>query len=604
MSGRAISISIVYMLLACTSFGQEIKWDKSEFEFAFNKNGRANGIITPKEDYLTLFVNYKLKVAEAKEMGLDTTANYISECKGYYDELARSYMTDSASVNRLINTTIDRFYNEIHAAHILIQMAPDASAADTTKAFQRIDSIRNCIMAGEDFSNLAMKFSEDPSARTNSGDLGFFSALQMVTQFEDMAYSTKIGEVSPIFRSSFGYHILKVFESRPFHQIRVAHIMKAVDKKATETEKNRCKYIIDSIYQRLKAGEDFQTLAKNYSDDKQSGARGGEMPWLSRGRIILEFENPAFAITEINGLSPVIETPFGYHIIKLIETRDSVPQEMLRNNIERALQQQGRDKKVVSSAIASRVRKSHNVVVDNNNWNILFDIIVSNSPDSTKQSRLNNNKELALITVDKDVITARELNIPINLGSQSLFSEVKESLVNIALCNYYKEHLIDDNKEFRISMQEYYDGPLIFEINQRLVWNKDERDMAIIDSLYMANPKRYKRGGEFDGSIYICDSSKDAKRIQSLLEKGKTIDKSLYKELICGVQKQGDRYDDYLWPLTPSSCVVINGTYTDGVSDTKEEATQKLQADLMQVKEKELATKLRKKYRIKRNPAF
>ena len=178
------------------------------------------------DNYLELFIGYKLKVEKANKIGLQNSVNYQNELKSYRTQLSKNYLSDSKVTNELVQEAYDRMKQEIRASHILVLIDESASPEDTLKAYQKIVDIKKRIDSGEDFITLAQQFSEDPSVKENNGDLGYFSAFRMVYSFENAAFSTEMGQTSKPFRTRFGYHIVKVFDKRMNRgEVSVAHIM-------------------------------------------------------------------------------------------------------------------------------------------------------------------------------------------------------------------------------------------------------------------------------------------------------------------------------------------------------------------------------------------
>jgi peptidyl-prolyl cis-trans isomerase SurA len=189
-----------------------------EFIYLYKKNHtnpEADFTTEKVNDYLGLFVNFKLKVQEAKMRGMDTTASFIKEFNSYRNELRKPYLPDARLTDSLVLLTYERMKEEVKASHILITVKPDASPDDTIKAFNRIMEIKNKITGGEDFATAAALYSEDPSAKANKGSLGYFTAMQMVFSFETVAYTSRVGDVSGPVRTRFGYHLIKVVDRRP-----------------------------------------------------------------------------------------------------------------------------------------------------------------------------------------------------------------------------------------------------------------------------------------------------------------------------------------------------------------------------------------------------
>lgn len=294
---------------------------RAEFEAIYKKNNK-DAPVTPEalNDYLDLFINYKLKVRAAEEAGLDTVAKFRSELEGYRKQLARPYLIDRELNDQLIREAYDRSTLEVRASHILVQVTPEASPEDTLAAFKRISALRARVIAGEDFATVARSKggSDDPSATKNGGDLGWFSALQMVYPFETAAYNTKVGEISTPVRTRFGYHIIKVVGKRPARgQVQVAHIMLRAAEGDTSARVRDAERRIREVHAQLLAGQlSFSDAALRYSEDESSSGKGGELPMFGTGKMIEEFEDASFALKNDGDMSEPFRTRFGWHIVK------------------------------------------------------------------------------------------------------------------------------------------------------------------------------------------------------------------------------------------------------------------------------------------------
>jgi peptidyl-prolyl cis-trans isomerase SurA len=259
-------------------------------------------------------------VRAAEEAGLDTVAKFRSELEGYRKQLARPYLIDRELNDQLIREAYDRSTVEVRASHILVQVTPEASPEDTLAAFKRISALRARVIAGEDFATVARSKggSDDPSATKNGGDLGWFSALQMVYPFETAAYNTQVGEVSAPVRTRFGYHIIKVVGKRPARgQVQVAHIMLRAAEGDTSARVRDAERRIREVHAQLLAGQlSFSDAALRYSEDESSSGKGGELPMFGTGKMIEEFEDASFALKNDGDMSEPFRTRFGWHIVK------------------------------------------------------------------------------------------------------------------------------------------------------------------------------------------------------------------------------------------------------------------------------------------------
>ncbi|MBL7985491.1 MAG: peptidylprolyl isomerase [Flavobacteriales bacterium] len=297
---------------------------RSEFEAIYKKNNKDAAVTKEAlDEYLDLFINYKLKVRAAEELGMDTVSKFKTELDGYRKQLARPYLIDRNLNDDLIKEAFDRSGTEVRASHILAQMPADPAPADTLAAWKKIMALRERVVAGEDWATVASSKggSDDPSAQKNGGDLGWFSALQMVYPFENAAFNTPAGQISKPVRTRFGYHIIKVVDRRPARgQVKVAHIMvRSTDQDPAEKQ-TAAQQKINQVSERLKSGEiNFADAALKYSDDESTNTKGGELPMFGTGKMIEEFEDISFGLKADGDVSAPFKTRYGWHIVKRLE---------------------------------------------------------------------------------------------------------------------------------------------------------------------------------------------------------------------------------------------------------------------------------------------
>jgi peptidyl-prolyl cis-trans isomerase SurA len=294
---------------------------RSEFESIYKKNNKDAPVTKQAlDEYLDLFINYKLKVRAAEALGMDTVAKFKSELAGYREQLARPYLIDRNLNDQLMQEAYNRMKEEVRASHILVKLPVDPTPEDTLAAWKRIIALRNRVVGGEDFATVAKSKggSDDPSAATNGGDLGYFSVLQMVYPFETAAYSTPVGQVSQPVRTRFGYHIIKVTDRRPAHgEIKVAHILIRSSADDSPEKQAAAEKKIQEAYAQVKSGQlSFADAALKYSDDGTTSGKGGELPPFTTGKMIPEFEEKAFSLQADGDITPPFKTTYGWHIIK------------------------------------------------------------------------------------------------------------------------------------------------------------------------------------------------------------------------------------------------------------------------------------------------
>jgi peptidyl-prolyl cis-trans isomerase SurA len=336
---------------------------RAEFEAIYKKNNKEASVTKEAlDEYLELFINYKLKVREAESLGMDTITKFRNELDGYRKQLARPYLIDRELNDALMREAYDRSQQEVRASHILIQVAPDASPEDTLAAWKRLTALRERVMKGEEFAAVAKGLggSEDPSAQKNGGDLGWFSALQMVYPFENAAYNTPEGTVSQPVRTRFGYHIVKVTGRRPARgQMKVAHIMlRSTDQDTPEKQQN-AEQRIREIHKQVAAGTlAFADAALKFSEDESSSTKGGELPQFGTGKMIEEFEDAAFALRQPGQISEPVKSRFGWHIIKCIEAIPPPSYDQAKAELKTKIARDSRAE-ITRKAFMERLRKEY-----------------------------------------------------------------------------------------------------------------------------------------------------------------------------------------------------------------------------------------------------
>lgn len=570
-----------------------------EFDRMYRQNNDAALIPMTEAEYAALFTGYKLKVAEARSLGLDTIRSYKDECRAYEDELAKPYLEDTLAFGKIVARERERQKVEVRAEHVLISVRPNALPSDTLKAYEKAQAVRTRVLNGEDFGKVADMFSDDPSVKSNHGDIGYFSALQMVPQFEDVAYSLNVGEVSGVFRTRYGYHFMKLTDRREAEgQVSVRHIMKIVPSGSSDSEAGlAAKAQIDSIYALAINGADFAALAKENSDDRQSAMRGGIIPWFSRSQILPEFADAAFALAADGDISRPVRTRAGWHIIMRVGRRTSMPDSEFKHLTERAKGNVEAYKNADVVARMSELAKEYGF-----KWNPAgLDTLVGRSLRAkTTSGRIAALKDSAsaLATINGKVVTLADMAGNANLWrSDAIPSENVTRIFCDIVRNYERSRLDVKYPEFAYAQKEYAEGLLVFEIMQRKVWGVAP-DSSMVDSLYASNPSRYSKGGSFDGSILFCRSPKVAAKVKSLLSKGnEERAKSLAYSVVDGPVSQGGVYDDFLWPIAPlSEYVVVFGKIKNGSPLKIEECRGNVVADCLMLNEKRFVAQLKAKY--------
>lgn len=331
----------------------------SEFMYIYQKNNQGtNAEQKTMDDYVDLFVNFKLKVEEALSRGLDTTAEYKKELAGYRAQAAAKYMTDSAAFDSLVVMSYQRMAHPRRAAHITIQCPMNSDDSTTAVALAKIEAARERVVNGEDFGKVALEVSTDPGVQENQGELGWITPFRYVYAFEDAVYTTPVGEVTPIFRSGYGFHIALVEEEGVFKEVRASHIMKMVPQ-GNEAAVESQRLVLDSIYRRFIDGESFADLARECSDDKGSAVKGGELGWFGQGMMVKPFEDAVMGM-KVPSVCKPIRSRFGWHIIFKSGERGIQPLDSMRSQIERNVSRDERSKQMEVSFVR-KARQEYNL---------------------------------------------------------------------------------------------------------------------------------------------------------------------------------------------------------------------------------------------------
>jgi peptidyl-prolyl cis-trans isomerase SurA len=506
----------------------------AEFENVYRKNNKINTVddAKPVSEYVELFVNFKLKVKEAEELGLDTSKKFVEELSGYRKQLAQPYLTDRDVNDKLLAETYSRLKEEVCVSHILIKCAETASTKDTLIAYNKIMKIYARIQKGESFEKLASQkgISDDTMLIGKAGYIGCFTALDLVYPFENRAYETKVGEISKPLRTRFGYHIIKVNDRRKAKgEISVAHIMlKNAPRMSSVDSLNQDKKIIE-IYNKLKAGEGFEKLAAEFSEDKQSAANGGKLPWFGINKTPPAFENAAFSLENKGDFSQPVRSAYGVHIIKLVDRKELGAFDEVKNDLKQKLTKASRFNAGRESLI-NRLKKEYKYTENKEALVQIYPLIDSSFFNGSWVNKKPLVKNKTLFTLDSAVYTQNDF-ITYLVNNQmkrakadvnSIVDELYKKYVDDIIIKYEDSSLEQKYPEFKALMQEYRDGILLFELTDKKVWSKAVKDTVGLKQYYENNKTKYTWGERADASVYICSDKKYADQVRKMLKKGKS----------------------------------------------------------------------------------
>lgn len=505
----------------------------AEFGNVYHKNNTKEVAADNKSlnDYVDLFVNFKLKVKEAEEMRLDTAKSFRDELAGYRKQLAQPYLTDKDVNEKLLKETYNRLQEDVRASHILVKAAENALPKDTLEAYTKIMKIRARILKGEDFNKVAAEkgISDDPSSKENGGDLGYFTALQMVYPFETAAFTTKVNDISMPVRTRFGYHIIKVTDKRKAQgEVLVGHIMVKTGPNMTKDDSLNVFSKITEIYNKLKAGSKFDELATQFSDDKQSSKKGGELPWFSTNKMPYEFEKASFALQTKGDFSAPVKTKYGWHVIKLIDKRGLASFDNMKNELKDKITKDSRSQAGRASLIAkvkAEYKFKENLPARDEFYSLVDSTLFDGHWNSAKASALkktlfNFNDKVFTQTDFTNYITNHQSKRP-KMDEKMLINQLYNQFVDESAVNYEESRLDKKYPEFKALMEEYHDGILLFELTDQKVWSKAVKDTLGSKEFYEKNKANYMWDERADASVYSCANATIANQVRNYLKDNK-----------------------------------------------------------------------------------
>lgn len=514
----------------------------SEFLRVYSKNLNLVQDESQKDvdAYMELFVNYHLKVKEAKRQGLDKEPKYLREFNNYKKQLAQNFMTETKVTDALVKEAYERSIQEVKAAHILIMM--DQNNADTLEVYNRLMELRERLK-NESFEKVQKEVHNGSTLFAE--DLGYFSAFKMVYDFENAAYNTKVGEVSMPFRTRFGFHIVKVFDKRPSKgEITVEHIMvshKQTDSTVVPEER------IHEIYKKIEQGENFESLAKQFSDDKSSASKGGLLPAFTGGQLSSqEFEEVAFGLQNDGEISQPFESAFGWHIVKLIQKRGIESFEDVRAEIESQVKRDTRSS-LINSAQVDKLKSKYKVKAAKEAMpffeSILTDAFFNNSwkmPEYLVENKTVltiGDKSYYYVDFGNYLESIQNRYLGQKATIKTVLANELESFTSANVLNYHEDHLEYENKDFANVLQEYRDGLLLFDLMEKQVWNAAVIDTLGLKNYYEAHKSDYMSEDKIDALVVSSSYRKEIEEVEKELQNGTSIDGIKAKMNSDGTQK-------------------------------------------------------------------
>ena len=517
---------LLFITLNLNSFSQEVlleiendKITLDEFSHIFNKNNDNEKIDKEYlDEYIELFINFKLKVKEAKNLGFDTVATFIDELNGYRKQLAKPYLRDDNFNDELFDEALDRIQFDINANHILININDE----NNDEALNKINDIRREIINGNiSFEDAAVKYSDDKSAKENKGNLGYFTAFMMVYDFETAAYTTEINDISKPVKTKYGYHIIKVNERRKaVGERKVAHIMFKTGKNAKPDKINDAQNKINKTYDLLKNGDRFAEVAERFSEDRSTAVKGGVLPPFGVGKMVSEFESQAFKLNSPGDFSEPFRTDFGWHIVMLLEDFPVVLNDDLYLKVKTGIERDSRSK-LSSEFMAKKLKDQYNLTVYKENFNSLRRAAVKDVQKTTWDGKNALDLDNPLFKIESMIFYQNDFTDYIlkNQKNNNNFDNLYLDFLDKSLFVYEESQLENKYPDFKVLLNEYREGILLFDLTNKNVWKKAVEDSLGLIKYFSDNSDSYQWETRLSASIYTCIDLSTAKKVKSLLYK-------------------------------------------------------------------------------------
>ena len=518
-----------------------------EFTDVYYKNNLKSDVVEKKsvDEYLDLFTTFRMKVMEAERMQLDTSAKFQKELAGYRKQLAKPFMSSDDITDELLQEAYQRKLKDIRASHILIRCDKNALPSDTLKAYNKAMDIRKKALKGEDFGDLAVRYSEDPSAKDmkatdqaparkgNRGDLGYFTVFDMVYPFESGAYNTKEGEISMPVRSDFGYHIIKVQSvTDAMGSIQAAHIFMQLPFDAPEDEVAAAQQKADNIYNELMAkdGKNWSEMVKQHSDDRGTVQRDGALTSFTVSRIVPEFIEACKSL-EIGQIAKPVRTNYGFHIIKLLGKSGVGSFEKESKALSERIEKDMRSKKS-EEVVLKQVKSEYKFKQNDKNLEAFMATIDSSIIQNAYVPADNVDMNATLFSMEgnptkvSDFVSYIQANMkPQKYVTPATYAyQLYETFSRETALNYADSRLEDKYPEFKTLVQEYKDGILLFDLMDREVWDKAVKDTLGLQEFHDRNASKYMWENRAQAFIITVTRPESLPKVKALLDGGIELD--------------------------------------------------------------------------------
>lgn len=498
----------------------------ADFERLYNKNIDIIVDESQKDvgNYFDLYTLYKLRLQNAYNLKLDKSDRINQDITKFRTELAEKYFINESTLNALVEEALERSKFEINASHILIAVDELAQPQDTLAAYNQALKIRDEVLNGLSFENAAEKYSNDLSAKSNKGNLGYFSVFRMVYPFETGAYNTKVGDISLPVRSNFGYHLIKVNNKRATPKPKnIAHIL--VETKDINDQQAKKK--INDIYKRLELGDPFHDVALHFSEDIMTRDNGGNLDMYNEGNLNIEGISDILYDLNFNGAySKPFFSQYGWHIVAVTKVNDLPNQTDLKDLFLKRVKNDSRAI-LLEKDLIDYLKELYQFKIDQTH--LAETVKMLHREEMMNQPKVDSNPDTEKVVAtysDKKITPKNILEHIYSFANQYAFLKTDELVINKALHNYslrklkeeYNSQLENKFPDFAHTLKEYKEGLMLFDLLEQQIWDKTATDTLALMQYYETHKEKYIQPDHFTGEVYVFKKRYDAKIYHKIIK--------------------------------------------------------------------------------------
>lgn len=612
---------------------------KEEFLRQFNRN------LNPDEDknkalqdYLPLYINYKLKVQDAYDKKLDTEYTQLSELAEFRRQIEDNYFSQQANQADLVNEAFIRSQKDIQLQDVYIGFS-SADPKSVDDAATAADNAYKKLQAATPFEKVVAEFSNDADLKAMNGNLGWVTVFSLPYRIESEVYKMALNSYTQPLRTRNAYHIFKkVAERKALGKVKVAQILFAYPPGAAPEVKVALQKKADSVYRLLQNGAEFGLLAAEFSNDKTSYQSGGQLPEFGIGAFEKPFEEAAFSLQKKDDLTRPFTSQYGVHILKLIEKKpvpansnDAAALATLRQRVSSDNRMEGAKINLIKSLLPKIGYQPNKLLNKDALWKYTDSATANNTGTGSNAVLKGLNDQTEVFHFAKQSIKtgdwlkfAKAMRIGNGQAGKS-YNELMEQYVNATAAEYYKAHLEDYNTEFKNQVKEFKDANLNFEVTQKMVWDKAAADSVGLLKYYVANKTKYQWGPSVNAIIVTGTDRASADTARQLMEKNMGDWRKITAGMDTRLLADSNRFEQGQIPVPPNAklsflphtftpavvnaqdssqafCYIVNVINQPG-QRSFEEARGFVINDYQQVLETAWLEALKKKYPIKVNNA-